>query len=35
MREITIDQAADALDRAVVVDVREPVEYREGHCPAR
>ena len=34
MREIAIDQVAAALDRgAVVVDVREPVEFRDGHLP--
>ena len=33
MNEIAIDHAADALDRGVVIDVREPVEYREGHLP--
>lgn len=34
MREITIDEAANAIaGRATVVDVREPVEYREGHIP--
>jgi rhodanese-related sulfurtransferase len=34
VREIAIDQLAAALDRgAVVVDVREPVEFRDGHLP--
>ncbi|MBC9731833.1 rhodanese-like domain-containing protein [Nocardioides marmotae] len=34
MREIDIDQAAAALEEgAVVIDVREPDEYREGHLP--
>ena len=34
MREITIDQAAAALDQgAAVIDVREPTEYRTGHLP--
>lgn len=34
MREITIDQVAEALDRgAAVIDVREPAEYRTGHLP--
>jgi rhodanese-related sulfurtransferase len=34
VREIAIDQVAAALDRgAAVVDVREPVEFRDGHLP--
>ena len=34
MREIAIDQAAEALDRgAAVIDVREPKEFRTGHLP--
>ena len=34
MREIAIDHVAAALDRgAAVVDVREPVEFRDGHLP--
>ncbi len=34
MSESTIDQLASALDKgAVVVDVREPAEFREGHVP--
>jgi rhodanese-related sulfurtransferase len=34
VREIAIDQVAAALDRgAVVIDVREPAEFREGHLP--
>lgn len=34
MREITIDQAEEAVERGdAVVDVREPAEYREGHLP--
>ncbi len=36
MREVTVDQLAAASDQetAVVIDVREPGEYREGHLPA-
>ncbi|QYJ02794.1 rhodanese-like domain-containing protein [Nocardioides panacisoli] len=35
MREIDIDALATALDEgAVLVDVREPGEYAEGHVPA-
>jgi rhodanese-related sulfurtransferase len=34
VREIAIDQVAAALDRgAAVIDVREPVEFRDGHLP--
>ena len=34
LREIAIDHVATVLDRgAVVVDVREPTEFREGHLP--
>ena len=34
MRELTIDQTAEAIDRgAVVVDVREAAEFGEGHLP--
>ncbi|WP_122817945.1 rhodanese-like domain-containing protein [Nocardioides pantholopis] len=33
MREIDIDQLATKIDRAAVVDVREPAEYAEGHVP--
>lgn len=34
MREITVDQLVTELSRgAVLVDVREPAEYREGHLP--
>ncbi|TWG91539.1 rhodanese-related sulfurtransferase [Nocardioides sp. J9] len=34
MREIDIDQLADAIDGgAVVVDVRETSEYADGHVP--
>lgn len=34
MREIDIDQAASVFEqRAAVLDVREPDEYREGHIP--
>jgi rhodanese-related sulfurtransferase len=36
LREVTVDQLAAASDQeiAVVIDVREPAEYREGHVPA-
>ncbi len=34
MRETTVDRLAAALDRdGIVVDVREPAEFREGHVP--
>jgi rhodanese-related sulfurtransferase len=34
MRETTVDHLAAALDQGEpVVDVREPVEFREGHVP--
>ncbi|MDN4175215.1 rhodanese-like domain-containing protein [Nocardioides sp. SOB77] len=34
MQEVTIDQAASAATGAgVIVDVREPAEYRDGHIP--
>lgn len=34
MREVTIDEVAEVADDAgVIVDVREPGEYREGHIP--
>ncbi len=34
MREIDIDQTASAVaEKAAVLDVREPVEYRDGHIP--
>src|SRR5690242_20127856 len=34
MREMSIDQVATAVDRgAVLVDVREPGEFRTGHVP--
>ncbi len=34
MREIAIDETAAALDRGtVLIDVREPSEFREGHLP--
>lgn len=34
MREITIDDAATAAEEdAVLIDVREPAEYGEGHLP--
>lgn len=34
MREIAIDQVVPALSGgAVLVDVREPAEYRDGHVP--
>lgn len=35
MREVSIDHVSSAVaDGATVVDVREPLEYREGHIPA-
>lgn len=34
MREIDIDQTASAVaEKAAVLDVREPAEYRDGHIP--
>ena len=34
MQEVDIDQAASAYaEKATVLDVREPGEYREGHLP--
>lgn len=34
MKEVDIDQAASAVsEKATVLDVREPGEFREGHLP--
>ncbi|GAB6986464.1 rhodanese-like domain-containing protein [Nocardioides pyridinolyticus] len=34
MREITVDQVVTELSKGgVLVDVREPAEYRDGHVP--
>lgn len=34
MHETDIDQAASAVaEKAALLDVREPAEYREGHIP--
>lgn len=36
MKEVDIDQAASAVsEKATVLDVREPGEFREVTCPAR
>ena len=34
MKEVDTDQAAVAVvEKATILDVREPVEYRKGHLP--